>query len=403
MKFRVSITKEDGKTEERIVDAPSRLDVYKLVEQEGAKVRSIADGSGGSLPGWLTVSIGRPVRRSELVVFAKNLAAMLAAGLSLARSLSVIERQSGNPRLRKIVAALEESVRSGSSFHEALALHANVFPDLFIAMAKAGEESGALASSLSTVGMQMEKSESLSRKIKGAMIYPAIVLSAVLVVGILMMIYVVPTLVATFESLGAAVPLATRVIIAISNFIVGNIALIIIALVALIVLAVFVLRSRGGKNALATIALYLPVIGELVRETYTARTARTLSSLLSAGVPVLEALSITREVVAVPAFARVISEAEENVRKGASMSVAFVNHPRVYPILMSDMAAVGEETGKSAEMLAQVAAFYEEDVEERTKDLSTIIEPAMVLIIGAAVGVFAVAMIAPIYALSSAY
>lgn len=403
MKFRVVVRHEDGKEDIRMMEAASRLDVYKAVEQEGSKVRSLEEDTGSLVPHWLTAPIGRSVRRQELITMAKNLAAMLNAGLSLARALSILERQSGSARLRAVVAQVEESVRRGSSFHDALAEHPGVFPALFIAMARAGEESGSLASSLGIAGVQMERADSLIRKIRGAMIYPAIVLTAVVVVGILMMIYVVPTLVATFNSLNAQIPLSTRVIIAISNFMVANIALVLSGIVLVIALGTLFVRSRVGSGIALSIALSLPVIGELVQEAYAARTARTLSSLLSAGVPVLDALSIAKEVVGAPNYARVLAEAEENVKRGQAMSIAFVNHPRLYPLLMSDMAAVGEETGKSADMLQQVALFYEEDVAERTKDLSTIIEPVMMLIIGTAVGIFAVSMIAPIYSLSAAF
>jgi type IV pilus assembly protein PilC len=403
MKFRVTVAKESGEVEERVVEAPSRMDVYRSIEQEGAKVRAISSGDAIVLPTWLTLSIGAPVHRQEIVILAKNLAAMLTAGLSLSRALSIIERQSANPRLRRIVDAIEESVRAGSSFHEALAEHKNIFSNLFIAMVRAGEESGGLANALTTVASQMEKSEALTRKIRGAMIYPAIVLSAVLVVGILMMIYVVPTLVSTFDSLGAAVPLATRIIIAISNFLVANLVVVIVGIIALIVAIVLFVRSRIGSNILVAVALRLPVIGLLVQESYTARTARTLASLLSSGVPVLDALAIAKDVVGAPTFSRVLGEAEGEVKNGNAMSLAFVNHPRIYPIMMSDMVAVGEETGTSAKMLDEVALFYEADVDERTKDLSSVIEPALVLLIGVAVGIFAVAMIAPIYSLSSAF
>ena len=160
-------------------------------------------------------------------------------------------------------------------------------------------------------------------------------------------------------------------------------------------------QGRGSAIVL-WVALRLPVIGELVRETYTARAARTLSSLLSSGVPVLDALSITKEVVHADAFAKVVAEAEEHVKKGELLSASFATHTKLYPILMSDMLAVGEETGKVAEMLKQIAEFYEQDVAEKTKDLSTIIEPVLMLFIGVVVGIFAVSMIAPIYQLSSA-
>jgi type IV pilus assembly protein PilC len=215
------------------------------------------------------------------------------------------------------------------------------------------------------------------------------------------MIFVVPTLSATFASLGAGLPLATRVIIGISNFMVHNVIVVILMLVAVIVGGMFFIRSKFGSNLILLGALHMPVIGELVRETYSARMSRTLSSLLSSGVEMLNALAITKEVVEAEIFAKIIAEAEEKVRRGEPLSAAFVSHAKLYPVFVGDMIAVGEETGKVADMLAQVATYYETDVEDRTKDLSTIIEPLLMLFIGVFVGVFAVSMIAPIYSLSS--
>jgi type IV pilus assembly protein PilC len=270
-------------------------------------------------------------------------------------------------------------------------------------MVRSGEESGSLASALTVVGLQMERTDELIRKIRGAMIYPAIVVSAIFIVGILMLIYVVPTLTSTFTQLGVAVPVTTQAIVALSNFLVANVTLVLMLLIGTVVGGIAFVRSRIGSRVVLAGALHLPVIQELVRETYTARTARTLSSLLSSGVPVLDALTITKEVVSARAFADVIEDAVARVRKGELLSAAFAEQPKLYPFLMSDMLAVGEETGKVAEMLRQVAAFYEADVAEKTKDLSTIIEPVLMLLIGAVVGVFAVSMIAPIYQLSSAF
>ncbi|MHB8860446.1 MAG: type II secretion system F family protein [Minisyncoccota bacterium] len=404
MKFRVTLRKDGVPDQERVVEAPSHFEVYSQIQkEEGTIVKLVEVGKGFRLPSWLFISFGTGVKHSEISRLAKNLSAMLKAGLSLARALSVTERQSSNKHLKAIAVSLSESIRKGSSFHEALAAFPNVFSDLFVAMAKAGEESGSLADSLSAVGTQMERSDELVRKIKGAMIYPAIVITAVLIVGVLMLIYVVPTLTSTFTQLGVQVPLATRVVVAISNFLVGNLVLVLVSMVVLVVGGVAFVRSRFGGNIVLISALHMPVVNELIRETYTARAARTLSSLLSSGVPVLEALSITKEVVGAPAFARVIEEAEAHVRKGELLSVAFSEHTKLYPLLMSDMLAVGEETGNVTDMLRQVAEFYEADVAEKTKDLSTIIEPVLMLVIGAGVGVFAVAMIAPIYSLSSAF
>ncbi|MHB8660894.1 MAG: type II secretion system F family protein [Minisyncoccota bacterium] len=404
MKFRAVVRKEGVPDQVRIIDAPSRFAVYDQIQKEGSMVAELEEAQGKfTLPAWLNITLGTGVKRAEVIRLARNLAAMLGAGLPLSRALSVIERQSGNKQLKKIITAVSESIRKGSSLHEALAAYPKVFPELFIAMTRAGEESGSLTNALMIVGIQMERSEALIRKIKSAMIYPSIVIVAIIIVGILMLIFVVPTLTSTFTELHVQLPLATQIIVAISNFMVGNIALVFGGLTALIVGLIVFIRSRSGKNIILAGALYLPVIKELVRETYAARAARTLSSLLSSGVPVLEALAITKDVVHADAFANVVSEAEEHVKKGGLLSTAFAEHTKLYPILMGDMLSVGEETGKVAEMLKQIAEFYEDDVSEKTKDLSTILEPVLMLLIGTVVGIFAVAIIAPIYSLSSAF
>ncbi len=403
MKFRITVRKEGLPDQIRTVEAPSRFAVYELIQKEGAVVVDIQEGMQNfQIPAWLNINFGTGVKRAEIIRTTKNLSAMLSAGLSISRALSVIERQSSNKRLKTIITGLSESIKKGSSFHEALTAYPKVFPEIFIAMARSGEESGSLADSLTVVALQMGRAEELVRKIRGAMIYPAIVISAVIVVGILMLIYVVPTLTGTFNQLGVQVPLATRIIVALSDFMVANVALVLGMLIAFFVGGIMFVRSRIGSRVVLAGALYIPVINELVRETYTARASRTLSSLLSAGVPVLEALSITKEVVHAEVFANVVAEAEERVKKGELLSASFSEHPKLYPILMSDMLAVGEETGKVAEMLKQIAEFYEEDVAEKTKDFSTIVEPILMLIIGTVVGIFAVSMIAPIYSLSSA-
>jgi len=404
MKYRVTIQRQGAPDEDRVVEAASRFAVYDQIQKEGGIVTALAEDTGGfALPAWLNITIGTGVKRAEIIRLARNLSAMLAAGLSLSRALSVIERQSSNAYLKKITTSLSEAIKRGSSFHEALALFPSVFPPLFTAMAKAGEESGSLTDALNVVGVQLERSEELTRKIKGAMIYPSIVITAILIVGVLMLIYVVPTLIATFESLGVALPLTTQIIVAVSNFMVAH-SIIVLGGIALVVAGgIAFVRSEEGSALVLRGSLRLPVIGELVRETYTARTARTLSSLLSASVPVLDALAITKEVVRADLFTAIITEAEEHVKKGEPLSSSFAEHTDLYPILMSDMLAVGEETGRLADMLKQIAEFYENNVAESTKDLSTIIEPVLMLLIGAVVGVFAVSMIGPIYSLSSAF
>lgn len=402
MKFRVTIKKQDGIEETRVVDAPNRFTVYQDAEKAGESVTSIEEGGAGwSLKSLASITIGSGIKTEEHITLIKNLSAMLSAGLNLPRALSVIERQSSNKVMKKTVAALQGSLKGGSSFHESLQQHPKIFSKLEIAMSKAGEESGTLAESLRVVAKQMDRSYALTKKVRGAMIYPGIILFAIVVIGILMMVYVVPTLASTFRELGVALPRSTQIILAVSDFMVNHLIIVILGILTAGVLGYMGIKSKRGGALFLALSLRTPVIGTIVKETFSARAARTLSSLLSSGVEMLTAISITREVVGNRTFGDVLTEAEERVRKGEQLSAAFNDHPKLYPILFTDMIAVGEETGKVADMLGQVAEYYESDVEEKTKDLSTVIEPVLMLIIGLAVGVFAVSMIGPIYSLTS--
>ena len=402
MNFKVVLKKEDGTQETRTMNAASRFAIYSEAEKEGALVISIEEGGGGGLivPAWLNINLTSGVNMEARITFTKNLSAMLSAGLTLSRALSVIGRQSSSKGLKKIVEDLEATVKKGGSFHEALAEHPAVFSKLFVAMTKAGEESGTLAQALKVVGMQMERAHALTNKVRGAMLYPSIILFAMVVIAMLMLIYVVPTLSATFTELGVELPATTKAIIAVSEFMASHVILVFGILFAVIVAGFMFFKSRIGGALGLLMVLRLPVVGELVRETYSARASRSLSSLLASGVEMLSALSIAGEVVGENAFGKVIGKAEEQVRKGEALSASFAARPDLYPPFVSDMISVGEETGKVADMLGQVAEYYEADVEERTKDLSTIIEPVLMLVIGTGVGVFALSMIAPIYSLS---
>ena len=215
-----------------------------------------------------------------------------------------------------------------------------------------------------------------------------------------MLLFVVPTLTSTFEELGVELPAATQAIVSTSAFLQSNTLLALGILVLIGAGFYYGLRSKRGSALFGALSLRLPIIGSIVRETYTARTARTLASLLHSGVEVLHALEITREVIGHPSYTKVFVEAHEHVKKGEALSKSFIAHDKLYPVLMGDMVAVGEETGAVADMFLEVAEFYEAEVEQKTKDLSTVVEPLLMILIAAVVGVFALAMIAPIYSIT---
>ena len=403
-KFRYIGQTATGETIERTVEATDRFAVYEIAREEGNTVTSIIEGKKFSLDKFIDVEkleyyISR-VKEDEKVMMTRNLSSMLLAGLPLSRALSVLERQSKNPRLKGILKSVQASITKGDPFNQALSQFPREFDDLYVAMVKAGEESGGMADALRILSVQMERASQLKKKIKGAMIYPAIVLSVMVIIGIVMMIYVMPSITSTFKSLGSELPPTTEALIATSEFMNEHTALTLGGMAAVIFGFIYFLRTAIGKRIFSWLVTRLPVIGNIAKEANAARTARTLSSLLSSGVDVLRALSITRDVVQNYYYKEIIAEAAIQVEKGTALSETFVKRKDLYPILVGEMIAVGEETGQISNMLQELAEFYETEVEHKTKDLSTIIEPLLMVVIGGTVGFFALAMIAPIYSIA---
>lgn len=384
--------------------AKDKSELFDRIRQEGDILVSVEEiGTAGSFLTRANDYLSRfsRVGMRDKILFAKNLAAMIGSGLSMSRALSVIKRQSSNQKFQDVVSDIEKSISKGNTFNEALSEHKDIFPQVFIAMARAGEESGQLKESLTIVGDQMERTHRLKKKIKGALMYPSVIVVAMIIIAILMLIYVVPTLTTTFKELGTELPASTQVIIWISDTLKNNTLLFLVGVIAAIGGFIAGLRTTRGKKIFDTTTLYIPVISGLVKEANSAATARTLSSLLSSGVEVVNALDITRDVVQHHAYSRVLDEAKTVIKKGGQMSEVFMKNEKLYPVFVGEMVAVGEETGRLSEMLENVAQYYEDDVQQKTKDLSTIIEPVLMVIVGAAVGFFAISMITPMYSIAN--
>jgi type IV pilus assembly protein PilC len=298
-----------------------------------------------------------------------------------------------------VIKRVIERINQGDQFNESLAEFPSVFDDMYVAMVRAGEESGGLAETLKTLAIQMERASSLKKKIKGAMIYPAIVLSVMVIIGFLMMVYVMPQITGVFKGMDKELPAATQFLIALSDFLVNNTLLAAAGLIGFVVAFIYASRTKWGKYALSFIVVRLPAIGPLAKETNAARTARTLSSLLNSGVDVMQSIQITEDVVQNVFYKKVLREARARVEKGNALSEVFIQHSNLYPILVGEMILVGEETGQIAGMLNELAEYYETEVERKTKDLSTIVEPILMVVIGGGVGFFALALIAPIYSI----
>ncbi len=400
MKYKFNAIKQNGERYSGERDSVNKFTLFTELKAEGDTLvlATAEDKKSGLLSLNISIFLER-VTDQQKIFFAKNLGAMLESGLALARALAVLEKQVESKGFKALVSSMNDDVKKGESLSESSAKHPNVFSNLFVSMVKAGEEGGNLAGSLKIVGDQMDSSYKLKKKIQGAMMYPAVILLLMVAIGVLMMIYVVPSLSATFKDVGVDLPLLTRMIVAASDFIKNNISTSFIVIIALIVFGYAFYRSKVGKKFFDLISIKIPLVSPIVKEVNSARTTRTLSSLLSSGVPFAEAMLITSEVVQNHYFKEVLDGARLGVEKGEPMSKFFIEKSNLYPVLVGEMMAVGEETGNISGMLMETAKFYEDSVDQKTKDMSTIIEPFLMVIIGVAVGIFAFSMITPIYSI----
>ncbi|RJQ34892.1 type II secretion system F family protein [Candidatus Parcubacteria bacterium] len=400
-RFTYTAEKSNGEIYKGVVEAQDRFELYEIVRKEGAKIVSMTEEDTRSvwnLSRWNAKLSS--VKQYDKILLARNLGAMLSAGLALARALAVLERQTRNAKLSSTIAQIAGDVRRGDTFHAALAKFPQTFSRLFVAMVRAGEEGGDLPGALATAADQMERMYQLKKKIRSALIYPIVIIVAIIGIGILMMINVVPTLAQTFAEMNAELPKSTQFVIAVSNILVNYTVLALGGLVALGAAVYVAARTPVGRRVFDLVFLRMPLIGVMVREVNAARTARTLASLLSSGVDVLASLEIVGEVVQNSYFRKVIAEARQGVSQGQPLSAAFTRREDLYPAFVGEMMSVGEETGEVTEMLKRLAIFYEEEVDRKTKDMSTIVEPFLMIFIGVAVGFFAISMISPIYQLS---
>jgi type IV pilus assembly protein PilC len=399
--FHYTAVDTEGKHLEGVLDAKDKFELYHLLKKDGEGISLVSvEEQGAGLEKYFSFgSMFGGVKAHDKILFARNLASMLEAGLPLSRALSIMERQARNATLKKMFGNMQDSLAKGVTLSDSLKVYPDAFSTLFISMVRAGEESGNVAMSLRNVALQLEKSYQLTKKITGALMYPAVIFGLMMIIGVLMMVYMVPTLTATFKGLGVKLPLSTRIIIAMSDFLKSYFIFVIMGvfIAGAGVMAAF--KTVRGQRLIDTVMLHTPVVSEITKQINSARTARTMSALISSGVEIVSAIAVTKDVVQNSYYKEVLAEIEVAIQKGENISAIFLKHDDLYPLFVGEMAAVGEETGKIGEMLQSVAVFYEDEVDQKTKDMSSVIEPFLMIFIGIAVGIFALSMITPIYSL----
>lgn len=397
--FKYKTLDTSGKTVEGTIEAKDKFDLYHSIKKEGITIVSAEEVKGNkkSLFSRILADLDG-VKAHDKIIFARNLSKMINAGLPLTRGLTIMENETSGS-FKKTIVAINESLSKGNTLSDSMKEYPRVFSNLFVSMVKAGEESGNLSLALENISLQLEKAYQLNKKIRGALMYPGVIICLMLAIGVLMMLYVVPTLTDTFKGLGLELPLPTRIIVGISDFLVSYFTFVILGFIAFVVLFISFLRTEVGKKSMDYFVLHVPVVKEMVKQINSARTARTLSSLISSGVDIVVSIGITKDVIQNHYYKQVLGEAEVLIQKGEPMSKTFSAHNKLYPIFVSEMINVGEETGKISDMLMSVATFYEEEIDQKTKDLSSIIEPLLMVFIGLGVGLFAISIISPIYSI----
>ena len=390
-----------GEEKSGALEAKDEKDLAGILKQEGFVLIS-ANLEGKTRKKkkiYFSIPFLNNISLPEKIMFTRNLKVMISAGVSLPRALTTLSEQTKTKKFRNTLLNLSAEITKGRSLSEVLEEYPNIFSELFVSMVKVGEESGTLEDVLDVLTNQMERDDNLKSSIRGAMIYPAVILSVMIGIGIIMMIFVVPTLAQTFKELDVKLPFTTRIVVAIGNFS-AKFWYLIPLIILFIIISIRVISKTGwGRIIFSNLVLKIPFLAGLVRKINSAYTARTIGSLIASGVSLVRSLEITAGVLGNLNYKNAIMAAAEEIKKGEKLSQVLSKYQNIYSPLVIQMLAVGEETGHTADLLQKLADFFEEEVNRATKNLSTVIEPALMILIGAAVGFFAVSMIQPIYSM----
>ena len=345
-------------------------------------------------------SFGSPVKSRDVVIFTRQFATMINAGLPIMQCLSILGAQSENKAFAKVIGAIRDDVESGSTLADATKKHPTVFTDLYTSLVQAGEIGGILDTILVRLASYLEKAAQLKAKIKGAMIYPAAIVMAAVGVTAILLIWVIPVFAEVFQSFGSELPKPTQFVMALSDFVINNVLYLMAAPIIAAIAIRYAYRTDGGRLTLDRFMLRVPVFGPLLRKSAVARFTRTLSTLVSSGVPILDALSITSRTTGNRVVELAIIEARNSIAQGKTIAEPLIDS-KVFPPMVCQMIAVGETTGALDTMLSKIADFYDDEVDNMVANLMSLLEPAVILFLGVVIGGLVVAMYLPIFRLGS--
>ena len=374
------------------IEAPNRDEVVAQLRKQRLNVVKIDEASVAKKK-----KKGGKIKMRDIVIFTRQFSTMINAGLPLVQALDILARQSENPALKDVTHAVVFDVESGHTVADALGKHPKAFSELYVNMVAAGEAGGILDTILMRLATFMEKNDALVRKVKGAMIYPGVISTVAFIAISVLLIFVIPVFKKMFGDVGLPLPLPTRVVIAMSNFLrgIGGVLTVVAAFVAVYLTKKYY-ATNGGKLVIDKLMLKAPVLGDVLRKSAVSRFTRTLGTLIGSGVSILDGLEITAKTAGNRVISDAIMESRTSIAGGETIS-APLQKSNVFPPMVISMIAVGEQTGGLDEMLSKIADFYDEEVDAAVSNLLSLMEPVMIVFLGVVVGGMVVAMYLPIF------
>lgn len=401
-KYSYTAKTTEGKTETGFMEAEDIIILSSLLKKQGLVLINAKKQGGFNME--INIEIPYITTRVSLVdklMFTRNLQVMSASGLAVPKALDILKQQAENKYFAKILAGIQQDIIKGGKFSESLKKHPKIFSELYANMIQLGEETGNMEKVLDDLAYQMEKEHALKSKVKGALTYPTVIIVAMLLIGAGLITFVIPKLASVFNTLKVELPTSTQFVLKLGDYgsnpwIMGPIFA---GIILFIILIIQMSKHDKGKLILDKIILSIPVISKLTRQASTAGIISTLSTLLASGLPIVRSLEIISNTTGNIYFRNSLLDAAKKVQKGTALSEALAPYSDLYSITVVQMLKIGEETGESSKILAKIADFYQEEVERTADNLSTIIEPVLMLIVGGIVAFFAVAMFSPIYSM----
>jgi type IV pilus assembly protein PilC len=391
---------ESGKTVTGEVEASSEGEAAKLVRKKNLVPFYIRPSSDN--PFLFLKNLREKIPISEIATFTRQLSTMMNAGLPITEALMILRSQTKGP-MQKVVAQIMADVEGGTSLSIAFSKHTKVFSSTYIALLKSGEAGGVMDQVLLRLADNLEKEQEFSGKVKGALIYPAVVIIGMLVVGIVMMIFVIPRLTSLYGEFNASLPMPTKILIGLSNFMIKFWPVFLILIGAFLYFFQAFRKTKAGKRKIDELIFKIPIFGPLQRQVMLTELTRTLSLMVGSGVSILDGMNITSGVVNNSIISEALLDAAKQVEKGFPVAFAFARHPDAFPYILTQMIAVGEETGKMEEVLTKVSHIFEVESDQKVKTLTSAIEPLVMVLLGLGVGFLVIAVILPIYNLTSQF